>query len=97
LYKPFLVKTLSLDSYKFASFTQKSFNPLQEDSGYIAGFSNEEKSHIFTLVSIEFISPQTGEKQIKKFVLMSSAQDDVSSDILELHAWLKQYVALREY
>lgn len=96
-YKPFLLKVLSLDSYTVASLTQESFNPLQQESGYIAGFANQDTSDVFSIVSVDMMSPKTNTPETKKFVIVRSGSGDASTDIRELHTWLTQQVTLRSY
>lgn len=97
LYKPFMLKVLSLKEYSFGQTKIEHTNPLADESGYIAGFSSEDSSEIISLITRDIVSPQTGALVQKKFLLIVQGESDSTIDMQTLYAWLGEKVSLREY
>jgi D-alanyl-D-alanine carboxypeptidase len=96
-YKPFMFKVLSLDSYRFGSVVQTSIHPLKGQLGYVAGFTDESKSEMITILDVDIIDEKTSEHQKKRFafIVLSDVGIAVQDETQKLHDWLKSSVSIR--
>jgi L,D-transpeptidase catalytic domain len=96
-YKPFLLKVLSLDSY---TLTQSSFvplHPLTSSDEFVAGFANQDTSHMITLKTLVPQSSDTGTSTPRTFVFVvyASQENLATQDTQSLIDWASQSVSLR--
>jgi hypothetical protein len=97
-YKPFMLKVLSLDSYSFGSLTQTSLNPLQKQEGYVAGFADNKKTEMITIMAIDVKGESTLTPIQKKFAILVQSDSDgnTEEETKKIYEWITNSVVVRE-
>ncbi len=97
VYKPFLLKVLSLDSYTTGGVKQKPLYPIQNQEGFVAGFVDDKKTEMITLVSVDIFSPKTNSSEKKTFAIIvyGNSSSVIEQDTKELYEWVKVNIQVR--
>ena len=99
MYKPFMFKVLSLDTYKSkgTEFTSSSIHPLKKDAEYVAGFVDSNNEDMITVFDVEIKKENSNDVEKKTFVFILQSENFslVDEDTKILKSWLTSSVVMR--
>ncbi len=94
LYKPFMLKVLSLDEYEIAGITYPALHPLRDEAGFVAGFPHGENKELLTLFSVDIHTMDSDQAHKKTFAFFVQDSEHADEDTRELYEWVKEDVVL---